>query len=337
MDHPVAIGFGCILLGGAMQGAFALPMKYQRQWRWENTWLVYSAMGMLLLPWTFALAGVHGLGDVYRQAGWQPILAAAVFGFSWGVGSVFCGLSIAALGIALASAIFLGLAAALGSLIPLALQMPASISSDAVRFTLVGVTVMLAGIAICARAGMMRDAHATALPGSRGMLFGMLLAVASGAFSSTMNFGFVFGDAIVRNAREAGNPPPAAAYPLLAVVLSAGFLGNAGYCVYLLRRNRTWSLFALSGGATGWFLGSVMALLVFGGFVLYGVGIAHLGALGSSAGWSAFLAMMILSSNLCGFLTGEWRDAGGGARRIMATGGAVLILAIVFLGLANRP
>ena len=34
-----AIGILLLILAGAMNGSFTLPMKFTRKWAWENTWL----------------------------------------------------------------------------------------------------------------------------------------------------------------------------------------------------------------------------------------------------------------------------------------------------------
>ena len=331
-------GFAAIVVGGAMQGSFALPLKFTRRWSWENIWLVYSAAGMLLLPWAAAFLTSPDLGAVYASVSRQSLLAASFFGFGWGLGCIFCGLGVVALGIALGSSIFLGLAAALGSLLPLVVLQRDRLFSRSGMLTVLGVAVMLIGISICAAAGRARDrcaCHQTPHPASRQRFWkGLLICIASGVFSAFLNFGFAFGQDLIHAARRQGSSELTAVYPLVALMFTAGFLGNAGYSVYLLARNRSWGRFANAGSSGHWPLGLLMGVLVFGGFVLYGIGAARLGAPGTSAGWAAFMAMMITAANTAGFLTGEWKDVETPAVRTMLRGTAVLLAAIVILGFA---
>jgi len=37
-----------ILAAGVFNGSFALPMKYARNWKWENTWMVFSVVVLKL-------------------------------------------------------------------------------------------------------------------------------------------------------------------------------------------------------------------------------------------------------------------------------------------------
>ena len=317
MEPQIALGLGYVLLGGAIQGAYVLPLKYSPQWASENIWLVYSSCAMFLLPWALALSATTSLSAVYRTSSWDALLLVALCGLGWGLGNVLYGLGVTALGIALGAALILGITASLGSLLPLMLQHPQEMFRRAGLLTIVGVVVMLAGVAVCALAGKDRDRRQY-VPGR--FLRGASICVASGVLSAFLNFGFILGSEIVGHARKAGNSPITAVYPGLALLLTSGFLGNVAYSLYLLTRNKTWNRFRMADVAGHWLLAVLMGLLLFGGYVLYGIGVVRLGALGPSVGWSVFLSMFVITANLAGLLTGEWRDAGDRATRTHAIG-----------------
>ena len=65
MTHHFWFGMAIILVSGAMNAAFALPMKYSRIWKWENLWLVFSVVGIFMVPWALAFGLVPGLMQVY--------------------------------------------------------------------------------------------------------------------------------------------------------------------------------------------------------------------------------------------------------------------------------
>ena len=60
-----ALGFLLVILAGVLNGSFALPMKRTSKWAWENTWLVYSIVGMVVVNWAIALHTVPELATVY--------------------------------------------------------------------------------------------------------------------------------------------------------------------------------------------------------------------------------------------------------------------------------
>ena len=47
----LAYGIAGVLIGGVLNGSFVAPMKKTQGWKWENTWLVYSVSGLLVIPW----------------------------------------------------------------------------------------------------------------------------------------------------------------------------------------------------------------------------------------------------------------------------------------------
>jgi len=61
-----------------------------------------------------------------------------------------------------------------------------------------------------------------------------------------------------------------------------------------------------------------------------------MGQVGVVIGWPLFMAIIILTSSLWGFITGEWTTANARAKGFMKAGLAVLIVASALLGVANR-
>jgi L-rhamnose-H+ transport protein len=196
--------------------------------------------------------------------------------------------------------------------------------------------VMLAGTAVCGYAGRLRE-RAEAAPGQRqGSAFraSMVLAVVCGVLAPMINFGFAFGNGIVRQALQLGVAPSNTSFVVWPAVLLGGLLPNIGYAAYLLKRQRTWGLFRVVWPDAAW---SVLAgLLWAGALLLYGIASRQLGALGTSAGWGLYQILMIISANVSGLVTGEWSGAGRRPVRALLAGLALLAVATVSMSLANR-
>src|SRR2546423_12326724 len=194
MSFAIWIGLAAVIFAGVLQGLFAVPMKYARRWNYEHIWLIYSLAGMVVLPWMLTIATVPHLGEVYSLTPMPVLVRIASFGLCWGIGSALAGLGMNLLGIGLGMAIILGLSASLGSLIPLLILSPQQLHTPQGRTYLVGTVIMLAGIAVCARAGMLKDAArnrgVSAPPPS--FLTGFLVCCLSGLFLLTLNFFFPF-------------------------------------------------------------------------------------------------------------------------------------------------
>lgn len=324
-------GLLLIIAGGAMQGSFALPQKYLRGWSWEMGWLVYSVAGMILFPWMVVVFAIPDAGGVYSRVGAAPLALAALFGAGWGVGSVLFGLGIAAVGMALGIAVIISLTAAVGSLVPMAILHPADLFSSRGAILLAGLAIVIAGVVLSSRAGALKDTAEKKPSGN--FTRGLIICIASGLTSPMMNFAVAFGDPIVRQAERAGANPATASIAVFAIAISSGFLINAGYCLWLLKRRGSWPKQVTAGNLL---LTAIMGFLWFFGMYFYGMGATQLGSLGTSVGWPLFMTTIVLVANLWGLYTGEWTHAGSKARAYLAAGNFCMIVALLVISLGSR-
>jgi L-rhamnose-H+ transport protein len=255
-------------------------------------------------------------------------------GAGWGVAQVLFGLSIARLGLALGYAIIVGLGSLGGTLIPLFFRNRAVLGTSSGGLILSGLAVMLAGIVVSARAGSQREQGHQREAGS-GYVVALTLAVLCGLLAPMINYAFAFGQEIAARAIQFGVSPVRAAYAVWPVALAGGLLPNLAYCLYLLFKNRTWSLFRSPFMHDG-SLAALMGVFWMGAMAVYGVASVYLGALGTSVGWGLFQIFMIMTANLGGLLTGEWTTSHTGARRTLYAGLALLTAATVMLAAGNR-
>jgi L-rhamnose-H+ transport protein len=331
MTPDLVTGLAGVLIGGIFNGSFVAPMKRMTAWRWENTWFVYSIAGLLVVPWLAALLFVPRLGAIYSTAAPDVIWKVLGYGFGWGVGSVLFGIGVSRMGLAVGYGLILGLIAPIGTFYPLLVLHPERLWSSQGRALMLGTLVVLAGIFLCALAGRMRETAAGAASGQRSS-FGaaLLICVLAGVFSPMLNFTFVFGEELQKKAMEFGASTSMASNAIWPLALTAGTIANAGYCVLLMNRNRTWGQFA-AGGAGHWLGGSLMGLLCFASFLVYGLGATALGSLGGIVGWPLFMSMALLTSNLLGAFSGEWRGAPRQAWMYSIAGMVLLIVAITVI------
>jgi L-rhamnose-H+ transport protein len=324
------------LVSGVMTGSFSLPMKKTTRWSWEATWLVWSVCALLVIPWIITLATVPDGLTIFSKARPADMILVYVFGLGWGLGAVFFGQSIAMIGISLAFALCIGFATALGTLIPM-LKRPQIFGTAPGLWIIAGIAVMAVGIAFCAVAGRQKEkqmqAAAAGPDQSAGrMMLGLLLATLGGIFSSMLNFAFNFSGSITRAAASLGASSVSASDPVWAITLLGGLTTNVVYCSFLLSRNRTWADYKKSGTASHWFLAALMGAIWMPSVALYGRAAVMMGDLGSSAGWGLYMGMVILISNVWGFLTGEWRGIHGKPIRLIVIGVVCLLIAIGFIG-----
>jgi len=326
----LALGLALVFASGLANGLFTVPMKIIPGWKWEHLWLVFIVTACVVLPVSIVGASISNPGAVWNAAPLPARAAAIAFGFAWGFGAIFFGMSVDRLGVSLANSLVIGLSSALGSLVPLFLA--GSFAIEARHLLLFGgVAVFLAGVAICGSAGRMRDRRSsTASP------TGYVFALVAGVLSAVFNIGYALAQPVADAGIRLGYSQFTATNFIWLLMLVAGSVPNIVFCGYLILRNSSAGLLRQGPVHKTYGLSILMGLLWGASIFLYGAATPMLGRIGPSIGWPLSLAVGLVVVNIMGTLLGEWRAAGPAPARRMRTGILILLLAIVLCALAAR-
>lgn len=331
------------LAAGLVNGSFAAPTKYTTRWKWENIWAVWAVVALFITPWLLAFLTVPHLLRLYQSTSAGLILLLIAFGFGVGLSQVFFGLALAAVGFSIGFAVTIGLSTALGSLVPLIFLHSSEVLTPKGTTVIGGVAAILVGTGCCGLASSKKNRDAAletaaakgSLPGSR-FSAGLLLCILAGALSPLVNIALAMGSPLMNQAAQQGVGPAHRADVVWPPLLTSTMVPYLAYCFYLWRKNRSFPLFALPGTGLYWLLGAVMGLLWTGSLALYGDAATRLAAIGPVLGWPLFMSVIIISSNVWGFATGEWRGARTKTTALMLAGIGFLILGFVTVALAAR-
>lgn len=337
----IGVIYHCI--GGLCAASFYLPYKGVRKWSWECYWILGGIFSWIIAPWVVALITVPDLVNVLTTAEVKTLFWSYFFGMMWGVGGLTYGLSMRYLGLSLGNAVTLGFCAAFGTLMPplLSGELPGLLSSLPGWVTLSGVGFCLAGIAVCGRAGVIKEREMPeeekkASVKEFNFFKGIWVATLSGIMSAGMNYGITAGQPIAASAAAHGADPLYANGAVLIVVFAGGFTVNFIWCTYLIWKN----------GSAGNFINTETPLLLnyvlsaiagttwYFQFHFFGMGKSQMGRFDFSS-WTLHMASIILISNLWGFALREWRGSSRRTMRWVFAGITMLIGAIVVVGTGN--
>ncbi|WP_111706186.1 L-rhamnose/proton symporter RhaT [Lutibacter citreus] len=328
--------FLLVIFASIFQGSFGLGMKFMSPLKWEAWWLVHSIFAMILIPTAWAYFVTPDLFTVVTSAPTEDMLMAMAFGALWGVGGIMFGKSVPYIGISLTYGIVMGVCAAAGGLIPLftADDVEYQKMLPALPYILGGVAIMVIGVAITAYAGVQKDKiqSITEAGGEKvNLKLGLIIAILSGFLSAFLAIGFAEGSAIGDLAQNAGAIARNSSLAIWVVVLWGGFAINAGYALFLLFKNNTWSSFSTpnAGKAYAWSIGA--AVLWFGALGIYGQGATLMGSLGDVIAWPIMLGLSLIVGNIWSYMNKEWE----GAKKpfyTMLLGVFVIIVAVVVMG-----
>ena len=333
----ILAGFLIVFFAGSIMGTNLVPLKWIRVWKWENFWFVYSIMSLLVVPICIASIFVPHLGAVYSSIPLSTMAKPFLYGVLWGVAQLGAGISVDKIGLALTGSILNGLCAALGTLTPLLLLHFDLVSKPSGQLLLVGTAVMLLGVALCGWAGYQREKTLPLPPGAvrsgKTYLLVMILCVVSGFLAALLNIALAFGGDIVQLAKAQGAQAQWAVFAVWPIALLGGLVVNIGYSVFLLTRDKTWGNFGAKPLEMGPAIlgGSIWMIAI----AIYSSGTVYLGILGVSVGWALFNITLILSGNLAGLLTGEWKAIASRIFNVNVAGVSVLLLATIIMAAAN--
>ncbi|MEM9932322.1 MAG: L-rhamnose/proton symporter RhaT [Bacteroidota bacterium] len=326
--------FLLVIIASFFQGSFGVGMKYMAPLKWESWWLVHVTIAMIIFPIGWAIMVVPDLFSVIGSAPGEAIRVAMLFGFLWGIGGILFGVSVPYIGLSLTYGIVMGLAASVGSLIPL-FQMEDASSNPAYPYVLLGVSIMLIGVALTAWAGIKRDKATQAADTSGNITKGILIAASCGILSALLNVGFVNAAPVAKAAEAAGTLTRNSSLAAWVVVLLGAYAMNAGYAIFLLFKNKSWGSFGAPQSSKAYRWAIISGLCWFAALGIYGQGSALMGVIGPIIGWPMLLGLSLIISNIWAYSSGEWKGAKQ-AFQILLLGLAVLIIASLVLGYSNQ-
>ncbi|MBL9214235.1 MAG: hypothetical protein JNG83_02040 [Opitutaceae bacterium] len=340
MMDSLVFGLVMVALGGLLEGLFSIPVTKTPRWTFEQVWGMGSLIALVVLPWPLVLTTVTNAGEIYRAVPSGVLITVFLCGIGWGLGGVFWGRAIGALGMALGVSLLMGLINVLGSIAPMAIFEPEKLGSRGGLTLMAAVAVLIGGVLCIAAAGRYREqelakggkADAPRIP----FLVGLGFCVLSGVLSALVNFGFIFGQPLAAAAAKAGVASYATSFPVWALVFTGNYLVNAVYALAIMVRRGTWRTLTANSSLAYWAAVLFMGLAWPGGIIIYGIGAAAMGPFGAYAGFPMMILTSIVAGNLAGVIGGEWKGTQSRSRRFMAVGILIMFAAFGLLGFANR-
>ena len=172
------------------------------------------------------------------------------------------------------------------------------------------------------------------------MLKGLIICIVAGVCGALINIALVVGapiqEAAVDHGRQTRRRPDLRSERHL-VHLAVGRLRRQLRVLRLADGAGTarGSSSGPSTAAINWFHTAAMGLMWMGTFAIYGICTAKTGKLGPAIVFPLFIGMAIITGNLWGLLTGEWKGSGSKPLQQMALSVIILILGMGVIGWSN--
>lgn len=336
-------------IGGFASGSFYLPYKKVRGWSWESYWIVGGLFSWLLVPWLAATLTVDDFWQIIATTPATTLFWTYFLGLLWGIGGLTFGLSMRYLGLSLGMSVALGFCSTFGALIPPIYRdlsgtpgetLTGMLHSAGGLWVLAGSLICVAGIAICGRAGMMKEAsqpeaEKKASIGEFNLTLGLVVATVSGILSACFNFGLEAGQSMAQAAVRGGSNPLFQNNVVFVVVLWGGLTTNLIWCMILNARNRSFGDYTKRSTPllANYLFSALAGTIWFLQFFFYGMGASKLSNGASS--WILHMAFIILVANAWGLLLKEWKGVDRRTFMTIGLGIATILLSVLVVGYGN--
>ena len=337
-------------LGGVAAGSFYMPYNKVNGWAWETYWMVGGVMSWRIVPPIAAYLTVPSFMDIITASSSTILGFTFLMGLLWGVGGLSYGLGVRYLGMSLGNSVVLGFCAAFGAIVPSIYynfkpevgktSFTDMLGSSGGQIVLLGVLICLLGIAICGKAGMLKEKELSDEEKKKSvsefnLVKGLIVAILSGILSSFFSFGIEAGKPLADAAINSGYDSLFANNVTFVVILWGGLATNLVWTTLLSIKNKSYKDFtnprlpirknllfsALAG--TIWFLQ----------FFFYGMGESKLGNGASS--WILHMSTIILTANLWGIYRKEWHGVSKKSKTTIMMGIFIIICSVILVGIGN--
>ncbi|MCK5175620.1 MAG: rhamnose/proton symporter RhaT, partial [Planctomycetes bacterium] len=179
------------MVSGIMLGLYALPGKFTKDFKEENTWGLFFMLTMFAVPLIATFVLLKGIGDIYSSPDVRAVLPIMIVSsMLWGTGVMMWGKAIHHIGVSLGFSIFIGTVILIGSILPIGIDIANNGLAEGLPPTntliliLVAIGTVLCGVVFNGKAGQIREADEKKEGGSdtgkKSMTAGIIIAVVGG-------------------------------------------------------------------------------------------------------------------------------------------------------------
>ncbi|MEM1359188.1 MAG: L-rhamnose/proton symporter RhaT [Bacteroidota bacterium] len=322
------------IFAGLTLGLYALPEKFTKDFKYENTWSLFFLLTMFVVPIIASLTLIDGFSEVFTSLPTDILIKMALASFLWGTGVMMWSKAINHIGLSLGFSLFIGTVILVGSLLPFLVDgLP---PTNALLVILIGLFIVLAGIIANGRAGLMRETESADDTEKSSTGLGILIAVGGGLLATGFSYANAVGRPVLHEAsQQAGNADWITAVVVMFPIFISGGVVMTAYFIWQLSAKGAWGNFSTPHFSKNFGLISVMAVFHYAASALFAYAAFRLGEAGNTVGYAIFNTASVATAIVSGLITGEWVNASAKARRLLYFGLGCMVVGIILIAIGN--
>ncbi|TXG38629.1 L-rhamnose/proton symporter RhaT [Seonamhaeicola maritimus] len=325
------------IFAGLVLGLYALPEKFTKDFKYENTWSLFFLLTMFVVPIIASITLINGFGDIFGNMPTDIWIKMGLTSFLWGIGVMMWSKAINHIGLSLGFSLFIGTIILVGSLLPYIEEgLP---ESNVLTAVLIGLAVVLVGIFANGKAGLLREkdeAKEDEETGKGSMVTGILIAVIGGLLATGFSYANAAGRPYLHEASQAaGNAEWVTAVAVMFPIFLSGGIVMTAFFLWQLSQKKAWGDFKTPAFGKNFVLILIMAVFHYGASALFAFAAYKLGNSGNTVGYAIFNTSCVVTAIMSGIITKEWVKASGKAKGFLYLGLSCMVIGIIVVAYAN--
>ncbi|WP_282134252.1 L-rhamnose/proton symporter RhaT [Seonamhaeicola maritimus] len=325
------------IFAGLVLGLYALPEKFTKDFKYENTWSLFFLLTMFVVPIIASITLINGFGDIFGNMPTDIWIKMGLTSFLWGIGVMMWSKAINHIGLSLGFSLFIGTIILVGSLLPYIEEgLP---ESNVLTAVLIGLAVVLVGIFANGKAGLLREkdeAKEDEKTGKGSMVTGILIAVIGGLLATGFSYANAAGRPYLHEASQAaGNAEWVTAVAVMFPIFLSGGIVMTAFFLWQLSQKKAWGDFKTPAFGKNFVLILIMAVFHYGASALFAFAAYKLGNSGNTVGYAIFNTSCVVTAIMSGIITKEWVKASGKAKGFLYLGLSCMVIGIIVVAYAN--
>lgn len=324
---------------GIMLGLYALPEKYIKGYKYENTWFLFFFMALIVMPIISGFGLINNFTAVLSSIPLDKLVLMIGCSFLWGVGVQLWSKAINYIGVSLGFSIFIGAVIMIGSALPFIVDgLP---SENSLTKILLGLLIILIGIICNGRAGILRkeqkeNKNKVEQLSSGKTVRGILIALIGGLFATGFSLANAIGSKPITEAIvNQGNAEWKSAIAIMFIIYLSGAIYVIPFFVFNLTKNKTWGNFKNNHLVHNIQLAIVMAFLNYAASAAFSYAAFSLGTSGNTVGYAIYNTVSVFIAVVGGIIAGEWKSSSSKARLMLYSALFAMIVGVIMIAFGN--